>query len=96
MVRTTHIDLGNCQFLYKDTTEEIKEKIEEVVNNDEVYENMKNVARNEGISQFSYLNIAKKSIDYKVDRKDFESIVMEEPNEFETYLFCSRRVSNSR
>lgn len=69
---TTHIDLGETVNSYiKDTTEEIKEKIEEVVNNDEVYENMKNVARNEGISQFSYLNIAKKSIDYKVDRKRF-------------------------
>ena len=60
---TTHIDVGgNCMFLYKDSPEEIKEKIEIVVNNKELYNKMKSIAQNEGMKKFSYYRIAKESI----------------------------------
>lgn len=60
---TTHIDLGgNCLFLYKDSEEEIKEKIEMMANNKELYNKMKNIAEKEGIKKFSYYRIAKESI----------------------------------
>jgi glycosyltransferase involved in cell wall biosynthesis len=61
---TTHVDVGgNCQFLYKDTVNEIREKIETILNNREMYENMKKVAEEEGIKKFSYLRIAKQSVE---------------------------------
>ena len=61
---TTHIDVGgNCQFLYEDTVNEIREKIETILNNREMYENMKKIAETEGIKKFSYLRIAKQSIE---------------------------------
>lgn len=60
---TTHVDAGgNCKFLYKDSINEIKEKIEFLMNNREKYTNMKNIAEKKGIVNFSYKEIAKKSI----------------------------------
>ncbi|MDI3543785.1 MAG: 1,2-diacylglycerol 3-alpha-glucosyltransferase [Candidatus Woesearchaeota archaeon] len=59
---TTHVDLGgNCKFLYKDSAEEIKESILELLRDKNLYNNMKKVAQ-KGIITFSYLNIAKQSL----------------------------------
>jgi len=59
----THIDLGgNCKFLYEDSVDEIKEVINEIVNNNELYEQMKNVAITKGMDTFSYKKIAKRSL----------------------------------
>lgn len=59
----THIDLGgNVKFLYKDSIREIKEAIEGIINNNEIYETMKNIAVTKGMSKFSYRMIAQKSI----------------------------------
>lgn len=61
---TTHVDVGgNCQFLYEDTVNEIREKIETILNNQEMYENMKKIAEKEGIKKFSYLRIARQSVE---------------------------------
>lgn len=61
----THIDLGgNCKFLFEDSVEEIRKVITEIVNNNELYENMKNVAMTKGMDAFSYKKIAQKSIEY--------------------------------
>lgn len=60
---TTHIDIGgNCLFIYKDTTDEIIEKISYVIDNPEVYKKMKNVAETEGIETFSYQKISNRCI----------------------------------
>lgn len=56
---TTHIDCGgNVSFLKKDSIDEIKKKIEEVILN---YSTMKIIANNSA-KQFTYSKIAKKSI----------------------------------
>lgn len=61
---TTHVDLGgNCEFLYKDSKKEIKNSIENLLNNYNSYNNMKKVSEERGISEFSYLEIAKQSIE---------------------------------
>ena len=60
---TEHVDVGgNCEFLYKDSKEEIKEKLETIINHPNVYERMKNAAEEKGLKNFSYFNIAKQSI----------------------------------
>ena len=60
---TTHVDLGgNVDFLYDDTVEEIKSKITHIMN-PSVYGNMKSVAVSKGLKEFSYLDIAKRSIE---------------------------------
>lgn len=59
----THIDLGgNCKFLYKDSVSEIKDVINEILNNKELYEHMNMVATTKGMDIFSYKKIAQKSI----------------------------------
>lgn len=61
---TTHIDVGgNCKFLYEDSVQEISNAIVELVDSSELYEKMKTIALCNGIEQFSYSKIAKKSID---------------------------------
>lgn len=60
---TSHVDLGgNCQFLYKDSSEEIYNKIIEIFENNEMYKKMKMIAIKKGMNVFSYKKIAKKSI----------------------------------
>ena len=60
---TTHVDLGgNVEFIKNDTAECIKDIIESIVQNDEKYEKMKNVAATKGMSVFSYRKIAERSI----------------------------------
>lgn len=59
-----HIDAGNtCLFLEKDSVEEIKEKIELLINNKDLYNEIKNNSINKGMMKFSYLEIAKRSIE---------------------------------
>lgn len=59
---TSHVDLGgNVKFLYNDSMEEIKGTIEDLVNSKE-YEEMKKIAIENGMSTFSYKDIAKRSI----------------------------------
>lgn len=66
---TTHVDVGgNCIFLKKDTVEEIKGKIEKLLKNPNLYKRMQKAAEEKGMQEFSYLNIAKKSIEYKKNR----------------------------
>lgn len=61
---TTHIDVGgNCKFLYEDSVQEISNAIVELVDSSELYERMKKIALRNGVEQFSYSKIAKKSID---------------------------------
>ena len=59
-----HVDMGgNCLFLYEDNVEEIREKISLVLKDKEFYENMKIIAKEKGAKEFSYLEIAKKSVE---------------------------------
>lgn len=59
----THVDLGgNCKFIYEDSVEEIMSVINQILNDNKLYENMKTVARNKGMHAFSYKTIANKSI----------------------------------
>lgn len=63
---TTHVDLGgNCRFLYNDTIDEMKTVIEPIINDPMLYENMKQVADQKGMKCFSYINIARQSIEKK-------------------------------
>ncbi|WP_372590335.1 glycosyltransferase family 4 protein [Fervidobacterium pennivorans subsp. carthaginiensis] len=59
---TTHVDVGgNCEFLYNDSVEEIREKIEKLALNKEIYNEMKRKALN-AMEKFSYKKIAEESI----------------------------------
>lgn len=59
----THVDLGgNCEFLYKDSSEEIKEVINNILTEENKYENMKKAAMTKRLKQFSYSEIAKRAI----------------------------------
>lgn len=58
---TTHVDVcGNVEFLYKDSTEEIKEKIEKIIESD-VYSAMRENAE-KASEHFMYSKIAQRSI----------------------------------
>lgn len=60
---TTHVDLGgNVKFLYTDTEEELMQVICGIVDNKENYEEMRKVAKEKGMKEFSYLEIARKSL----------------------------------
>lgn len=60
---TTHVDIGgNVQFLMEDSVETIKEKITELLDNPEEYEQMKRSAGGKGKDAFSYRLIARKSV----------------------------------
>jgi len=59
----THVDLGgNVMFLYKDSEEEIRNTIEQIVTNKEEYNKMKMIAEEKGREFFSYRNIAKRCL----------------------------------
>ena len=61
---TTHVDLGgNVKFLYDDSEAEIEQALREVVYDKDVYDSMKQVAEQKGKDVFSYLNIARRSIE---------------------------------
>ena len=60
---TTHVDLGgNVEFLKEDSVSEIKEKIEELIDNREKYNQMKMIAEEKGMTVFSYREIAKSAL----------------------------------
>lgn len=58
-----HINISdNCKFLYEDSINEITKIITSIFNNKEEYYRMKESAQTLGREEFSYMNIAKKSI----------------------------------
>lgn len=62
---THHVDLGgNVEFLQEDSAEEIREKIETISSNEEKYQRMKRVALTQGMMEFSYSNISRRSVKY--------------------------------
>lgn len=59
-----HVDIGgNSVFLEDDSVVEISRVVLKIYNDKELYENMKKVATDKGIKEFSYKNIAKKAIE---------------------------------
>lgn len=63
---THHIDLGgNVIFLKNDSVDEILYTIEDIVTKPEKYSYMKKIAVEKGMKKFSYLNIAKESIEQR-------------------------------
>lgn len=61
-----HIDLGgNCAYFYEDNSNNMKDVLEEIINDKKKYEKMKEVAESKGKGVFSYRNIAEKSLDYQ-------------------------------
>ncbi|WP_099354715.1 glycosyltransferase family 4 protein [Fredinandcohnia onubensis] len=60
---TSHVDIGgNCSFLFNDSVEEIKKNIDLLLNDKDKYLDMKSIAEKKGMQEFSYLDIAKRSI----------------------------------
>lgn len=58
---THHVDVGgNVKFLKTDSVEEIEIKLKEIIDRD--YEKMKTVAQEKAMKNFSYMEIAKRSI----------------------------------
>ena len=54
---------GNVRFLKEDSTEEIQNVIENLLNNPEEYQQMKKIATEKGKKAFSYREIAKIAIE---------------------------------
>lgn len=60
---TTHINVGgNVEYLKQDSIAEIQNVLTEILENPEKYRMMKQVAESKGVENFSYRNIALKSI----------------------------------
>lgn len=60
---TNHVDLGgNVRFISGDSIDEIKENIEDLLDNPQKYEKMKKIAIERGKRYFSYSDIARRSI----------------------------------
>lgn len=58
-----HVDVGgNCRFLYEDSPNEINKYLDELLDNPDIYNEMKNVALTEGRKKFSYSEISKRAI----------------------------------
>lgn len=61
-----HIDIGgNCKFLKGDDVDELKYNVENIYRDKVLYQNMLSVAKEKGVSMFSYRNIAKRAIEEK-------------------------------
>lgn len=61
-----HVDVGgNCILLKEVTAKTLKQQIEYILDNPSVYEKMKSVAESVAMKEFSYKEIAKKSIEIK-------------------------------
>lgn len=59
----THVDIGgNCLFLYGEGATDIKNVLKDILNNKQLYLNMKKIALERGMKEFSYYEIAKKSL----------------------------------
>ncbi|SKA09587.1 glycosyltransferase family 4 protein [Selenihalanaerobacter shriftii] len=62
---TKHVDLGgNCKFIAEDSVDNIKSLLKNIIDNEDIYKDMKNVAEEKGIKTFSYKKIARRSIDF--------------------------------
>lgn len=60
---TQHVDIGgNCQFLYKDSAEEIRELLERILTDRNFYLKMQKAATSQKREDFLYSKIAKKSL----------------------------------
>lgn len=60
-----HVDVGgNCLFLESSSVQEIKELIENIFNDNILFDRMKDVSICKAMKEFSYIEIAKKSIEY--------------------------------
>ena len=60
---TTHVDLGgNVRFLFHDSVEEIEHQLRTLIDNEDQYQQMKSIAKKRGMKEFSYQEIAKRSI----------------------------------
>lgn len=60
---THHVDVGgNVRFLTQDSTEEIQNEIQNLLDHPEQYQQMKDIAVVKGMQTFSYLDIARRSI----------------------------------
>jgi len=58
-----HVDVGgNCIFIDKGHIEEIKDTLKKLIKNKELLNDMKRIALEKGIAEFSYSQIAKKAI----------------------------------
>lgn len=65
---TTHVDCGgNVEFLYEDSVDEIYQKIKKIIENKQLYENMKNIAENVAMKQFLYSNIAQRCLEDNIN-----------------------------
>ena len=74
----THVNVGgNCRFLYRDCAEEIEEVLLRVFSHPEEYKNMKKAAMENGVKEFSYSEIARRSID---PFYEFGGIVLDKKN----------------
>lgn len=61
---TTHIDLGgNCEFLHRDSIDEIYNKLVYIISNRDILKKMKYIAETKGMKYFSYKKISSKAID---------------------------------
>lgn len=59
-----HLDLGgNCLFIEVINKQELKKKLLSVFENEELYKSMSNVAKEKGVVEFSYSEIAKRAIE---------------------------------
>ena len=68
---THHVDVGgNVQFLYDDSVDEISQKIKRLIEIPEQYEKMYRCAKDHGMMEFSYDNIAHKAIEDGNERKN--------------------------
>ena len=60
----THFDLdGNCLFINSATIDEIQSAILNIYENADIFNDMRDVALNEGLKHFSYYEIAKRAIE---------------------------------
>lgn len=63
-VGTTHVDLGgNCEFIYKDSVDEIYEILKRFINDDDHLSKMKLIAETKGMEYFSYKKISSRAIE---------------------------------
>lgn len=61
---THHVDLGgNVKFLTKDSAEEIRLAIDNLINHPEEYRKMKAIAVEKGMKEFSYARIAQRAVE---------------------------------
>lgn len=64
---TRHIDVGgNVVFIERDGEDSIKEVLERIIENKELYLNMLQIATEKATKEFSYIEIAKKSIGFDI------------------------------